>query len=93
MAGQSAHAAGQRARLGTVEHGVSHLMELRAVCHQGDARLEAQVFVAAREMIRCGEINLGQRRKVCIPRGNQTTAEVLRILGLTELNPPAPPEG
>ncbi len=30
-----------------VERGVLHLMELRPVCHQSDARLEAQVFVAA----------------------------------------------
>jgi hypothetical protein len=43
-------------------------------------------------MIRCVEVDLGQRRKTCVTRGNQHVAEVLRILGITQLDPPAPPE-
>lgn len=47
----------------------------------------------ALETIRCVEVDLGQRRKRCVTRGNQHAAEVLRILGITEVNPPSPPEG
>jgi len=57
------------------------------------SRLSTPLAWQALEVIRCVEIDLGQQRKLCITRGNQTTAEVLRILGITELNPPAPPEG
>ncbi|MGB8495926.1 MAG: IS1634 family transposase [Candidatus Acidiferrum sp.] len=45
------------------------------------------------EMIRCVEVDLGQRRKVCVTRGNQHVAETLRALGITQLDPPSPPEG
>lgn len=47
----------------------------------------------ALETIRCVEVNLGQRRKTCVTRGNQHAAEVLRTLGITQLDPPAPEEG
>ncbi len=47
----------------------------------------------ALETIRCVEVDLGQRRKTCVTRGNQHAAEVLRILGITQLDPPTPEEG
>jgi transposase len=47
----------------------------------------------ALEMVRCVEVELGQRRKVCVTRGNQHVAAVLRALGIAELDPPSPPEG
>jgi transposase len=47
----------------------------------------------ALKTIRCVEVEFGQRRKHCVTRGNQHAAEVLRILGITQLHPPSPPEG
>ena len=47
----------------------------------------------ALEMVRCVEVQLGQRRKVCVTRGNQHVTKVLRALGIAELDPPSPPEG
>ena len=47
----------------------------------------------ALETIRCVEVDLGQRRKTCVTRGNRHAAEVLRILGITQLDPPTPDEG
>ena len=47
----------------------------------------------ALETIRCVEVDLGQRRKTCVTRGNQHATEVLRILGITQLDPPTPEEG
>jgi transposase len=46
----------------------------------------------ALEMIRCVEVEVGERRKICVTRGNQHVAEVLRALGITHLDPPHPPE-
>jgi len=46
----------------------------------------------ALEMIRCVELEVGQHRKICVTRGNQHVAEVLRALGITHLDPPPPPE-
>jgi transposase len=45
----------------------------------------------ALEMIRCVEVEVGERRKICVTRGNQHVAEVLRALGITHLDPPPPP--
>jgi transposase len=47
----------------------------------------------ALEMISCVEVQLSQRRKLCVTRGNQYVAEVLRVLGIEHLDPPSPPEG
>ena len=47
----------------------------------------------ALEMVRCVEVELGQRRKMCVTRGSQHASEVLRALGIAELDPPTPPEG
>jgi transposase len=46
----------------------------------------------ALETMRCVEVELGTRRKRCVTRGNQHVAEVLKAAGVTELDPPAPPE-
>ena len=47
----------------------------------------------ALEQIRCVEVELGQRHKRCVTRGNQQVTEVLRALGIAHLDPPPPPEG
>lgn len=47
----------------------------------------------ALEMVRCVEVQLGPRRKLCVTRGNQHVNEVLRALGIQNLDPPPPPEG
>ncbi len=47
----------------------------------------------ALEMVRCVEVQLGQRRKLCVTRGNQHVNEVMRALGIQNLEPPSPPEG
>lgn len=46
----------------------------------------------ALETIRCVEVQMGEQRKLCVTRGHQHAAAVLRALGLTELNPPTPKE-
>ena len=43
--------------------------------------------------IRCVELELGSRRKLCVTRGNQNAQQVLRILGITQLDPPTPEQG
>jgi transposase len=57
------------------------------------SRLSTPFAWQALEMIRCVEVELGQRRKICVTRGNQHVAEVLRVLGITQLDPPSPLEG
>jgi len=47
----------------------------------------------ALETIRCVEIQMGSRRKLCVTRGNQHAQEVLRILGISQLDPPTPEKG
>src|SRR5882672_1467331 len=47
----------------------------------------------ALETIRCVELDLGSRRKLCVTRGNQNAQQVLRILGITQLDPPTPEKG
>jgi transposase len=42
----------------------------------------------ALETIRCVEVDLGSSHKLCVTRGSQQAAAVLRILGITELDPP-----
>lgn len=47
----------------------------------------------ALETVRCVEVQMGSRRKLCVTRGNQHAQEVLRILGITQLDPPTPEKG
>jgi transposase len=44
----------------------------------------------ALETVRCVQVQMGSRRKLCVTRGNQHAQEVLRILGITQLDPPTP---
>jgi transposase len=47
----------------------------------------------ALETIRSVEVDLGQQRsKSCVTRGNKHASEVLRALGITQIDPPPPPE-
>jgi transposase len=56
------------------------------------SRLSTPFAWQALEMIRCVEVEVGERRKICVTRGNQHAAEVLRVLGITHLEPPPSPE-
>jgi transposase len=47
----------------------------------------------ALETVRCVSVEVGHRTKLCVTRGSRQAAEVLKILRLTDLNPPEPPEG
>ena len=47
----------------------------------------------ALETVRCVSVEVGHRTKLCVTRGSRQAVEVLKILRLTDLNPPEPPEG
>ena len=47
----------------------------------------------ALETVRCVHIQIGDRNKLCVTRGSRQAAEVLKILRLTELDPPEPAAG
>jgi len=47
----------------------------------------------ALETVRCVEVEVGIRRKLCVTRGSRQAAEVLKILRLSEMDPPEPPQG
>ena len=47
----------------------------------------------ALETVRCVRVEVGNRTKLCVTRGSRQAAEVLKILRLTDLDPPEPPEG
>lgn len=47
----------------------------------------------ALETVRCVEVAVGNKTKLCVTRGSGHAAEVLKILKLTELDPPQPPKG
>jgi transposase len=47
----------------------------------------------ALETVRCVAVEVGQRTKLCVTRGSRHAAEVLKILRISELSPPKPPEG
>ena len=42
----------------------------------------------ALETVRCVQMQIGDRTKLCVTRGSRQAAEVLKILRLSELNPP-----
>jgi transposase len=56
------------------------------------SRLSTPFAWQALEMIRCVEVEVGRRRKICVTRGNQHVTEILRAVGITHLDPPTPPE-
>lgn len=45
------------------------------------------------ETVRCVEVQLEARRKLCVTRGSQHAAQVLKALGIAQLDPPTPPPG
>jgi len=45
------------------------------------------------ETVRCVRVEVGHRAKLCVTRGSRQAAEVLKVLRLTDLDPPEPPEG
>lgn len=55
--------------------------------------LSSPVAWQALETVRCVTVQVGNRTKLCVTRGSRYAAEVLKALRLSELDPPAPPEG
>jgi transposase len=47
----------------------------------------------ALETVRCVEVAVGSQTKRCVTRGSRQATEVLKAVGLSELDPPRPPEG
>lgn len=47
----------------------------------------------ALETVRCVFVQVGNRTKLCVTRGSRHAAEVLKMLRLSDLDPPEPPEG
>ncbi len=47
----------------------------------------------ALETLRVVELEVGNRKKLCVTRGSRQATEVLKILRLSELQPPTPPLG
>jgi transposase len=47
----------------------------------------------ALETVRCVSVEVGSHTKLCVTRGSRQAAEVLKILRLSELDPPEAPEG
>jgi hypothetical protein len=47
----------------------------------------------ALETVRCVTVEAGSRTKLCVTRGSRQAAEVLKILHLSEMDPPEAPEG
>jgi len=58
------------------------------------AELERHVAAwQALETVRCVSVEVGTRTKLCVTRGSRHAADVLKILKLSELDPPQPPGG
>jgi transposase len=55
--------------------------------------LSSPVAWQALETVRCVTVEVGSRSKLCVTRGSRQAAEVLKILRLSELDPPEAPEG
>ena len=57
------------------------------------SRLSSPAAWRALETVRCVELDLGNRRRLCVTRGSRHAAEVLKALRLTQLDPPLAPTG
>jgi len=57
------------------------------------SRLSSPFAWRALESVRCVEVELDSRRKLCVSRGSTHAAQVLKALGITQLDPPQPPAG
>jgi len=60
---------------------------------QAGSALSSPFAWRALESVRCVEVEMTTGRKRCVTRGSQHATEVLQALGITQLNPPRPPEG
>ncbi|MEE9618404.1 MAG: IS1634 family transposase [Anaerolineae bacterium] len=58
-----------------------------------NSHLSSPAAWRALETLRCVEVELGDRRRLCVTRGSRQAVGVLKILGLTKLDPPKPPAG
>ena len=58
-----------------------------------DSSLSSPAAWQALETVRCVSVEVGNRTKLCVTRGSRQAAEVLKILRLSELDPPEPLEG
>jgi transposase len=47
----------------------------------------------ALETVRCVQVAVGERNKLCVTRGGRQASEVLKAVGVSGLDPPAPPPG
>jgi len=61
---------------------------LEKVLQAAGSSLSSPAAWQALETIRCVEVDMGSSHKLCVTRGNQHAAAVLRTLGITELDPP-----
>jgi transposase len=57
------------------------------------SQLSSPVAWRALETVRCVMVEVGGRTKLCVTRGSRQAAEVLKLLRLSDLDPPEPPEG
>ena len=66
---------------------------LEKTLRAANSQLSTPFAWQALETVRSVQVELGQQRsKSCVTRGNKHAAEVLRLLGITQLDPPSPPE-
>jgi transposase len=54
--------------------------------------LSSSVAWQVLETIRCVEVQVGDRTKLCVTRGSRQATEVLKAVALSGLDPPQPPE-
>ena len=58
-----------------------------------NSHLSSPAAWRALETLRCVEVELGDRRRLCVTRGSRQAVEVLKILGLTHLRHFTPQSG
>jgi transposase len=46
----------------------------------------------ALQTVRCVEVTVGDRKKLCVTRGSRQASEVLKAVGVSEVDPPLPPD-
>jgi transposase len=60
---------------------------------EAESGLSSPAAWQALETVRCVTVEAGNRTKLCVTRGSRQAAEVLKILRLSDLDPPEAPEG
>ena len=58
-----------------------------------DSTLSSPAAWQALETVRCVEVVVGDRKKLCVTRGSRQASEVLKAVEVSDLDPPEPPEG